>query len=72
MASIYYQDKMIKDFAEKVECLNTELAQRKTDLKRQAVELQNVRNLLREHLDVALKNVRDLREMDLKLLKVSF
>ncbi|VDK74171.1 unnamed protein product [Litomosoides sigmodontis] len=61
--------KIMEESAEKVECLNTELAQRKADLNREVLELQHVRNLLREHLYVALKNVRELREVHLKLLK---
>ncbi|CAG9537486.1 unnamed protein product [Cercopithifilaria johnstoni] len=58
-----------EEFAEKIEYLKNELAQRKTELKRQAVELQHVRDLLKRHLHVALKNVRDFREINLKLLK---
>lgn len=44
--------------------------QRETKVKEQAVELQRIRDLLREHLHVTLKNARDLREMNLKLFKV--
>ncbi|VBB26933.1 unnamed protein product [Acanthocheilonema viteae] len=61
--------KISEKFAEKIEHLKNKLTQQKTELKRQAIELQHVRDLLREHLHVALKNVRDLREMNLKLLK---
>ncbi|EJD76266.1 hypothetical protein, variant [Loa loa] len=61
--------KTSEEFAEKIQYLKSELAQQKTELKRQGVEFQHVRNLLREYLYVTLKNVRDLREMNLKLFK---
>ncbi|VDO31126.1 unnamed protein product, partial [Onchocerca flexuosa] len=61
--------KINEEIAEKVEYLKNELEQRKTELKDQTTELQHVRDLLRKHLHVTLKNVRDLREMNLNFLK---
>uniref|UniRef100_A0A915PLM3 Uncharacterized protein n=1 Tax=Setaria digitata TaxID=48799 RepID=A0A915PLM3_9BILA len=61
--------KTTEEIAEKIDHLKGELKQQKEELDVRAVELQHVRNLLREHLCAALKIIRDLREMNLKLLK---
>lgn len=57
-------------FKELVGNLKSELTHQKAKLKEQMTELHRVRHLLREHLHITLKNVRDLREMNLKLLEV--
>ncbi|VDO37036.1 unnamed protein product, partial [Brugia timori] len=66
---MFYQDDTFKKFAETIEYWKSELTQREAELKGQAVQLKHVQDLLRNHLHIILKNVRDLREMSLKLTK---
>ncbi|MCP9261942.1 BMA-HCP-2 [Dirofilaria immitis] len=61
--------KISEEIPKEVEYLKSELAQKETELEDRTIELQLIRDLLREHLHVILKSVRDLREMNLKLLK---
>ncbi|VDK64326.1 unnamed protein product [Onchocerca ochengi] len=61
--------KINEEITKKVEYLKNELEQRKTELKDQTTELQHIRDLLRKHLHITLKNVRNLRETNLKFLK---
>lgn len=55
---------------EEVELLKKELEQRKLELEGRAVELQHIRDLLSKQLRAALRNIRDLREVNLRLLRV--
>ncbi|KAK6104254.1 hypothetical protein QQG55_15565 [Brugia pahangi] len=61
--------KISEKFAETIKYWKSELKQREAELKGQAVQLKHVQDLLRNHLHIILKNVRDLREMSLKLIK---